>query len=146
MTIIGTQSKRIRRNEDHHVTITLYFPTIKIKQAKGIHCQLSMIMIDPRGKSVNQYIGVKPKNPDICANTPYIGFIIMCFQSNAFTVGITKKGEINKILTKACPGNGLLINKAIAKPKPTVITTTLNNRISVLITESVKAGFVMKKS
>ena len=74
-----------------------------------------------------------------------MGFIIMCFQSNAFTVGITKKGEINKILTNDCPGKGLLIRSAIARPKPTVIITTLPNNISVLIIESKNAGLVMKK-
>ena len=56
----------------------------------------------------------------------------MFFHSNAFTMGMTKKGEINKIRTKPRPANGSLINNATATPKTTVMAITLPSSSKVL--------------
>jgi hypothetical protein len=46
----------------------------------------------------------------------------MCFHSSAFTVGITKKGEISSTRTMPRPGNGSLTSRRAAMPITTVIS------------------------
>jgi hypothetical protein len=75
-----------------------------------------------------------------------MGFIIMCFHSSAFTVGMTKKGEISSSRTMPRPGKGSLISSASAMPPTTVMTITLPSSSRVLITVAVNDGSVTKNS
>jgi len=75
-----------------------------------------------------------------------MGFIIMCFHSSAFTVGITKKGEINSTRTRPRPGNGASINSARATPRIAVITMTLPSSSTVFTTAAENDGSVRKYS
>src|SRR6218665_2601087 len=59
-----------------------------------------------------------------------MGFIIMCFQSRALTVGITKKGAISSSRTKDRPGNGASVNSASATPSSTVMMITLQQVVA----------------
>jgi hypothetical protein len=70
----------------------------------------------------------------------------MCFHSSAFTVGITKKGEISSTRTMPRPGKGSSISSASATPPTTVIAITLPSSSAVLPTALVKDGSVTKNS
>ena len=68
----------------------------------------------------------------------------MCFHSSAFTVGMTKKGEISSTRTMPRPGNGSLTSSASATPSTTVMTITLPISTSVFHTAGQKSGSVTK--
>ena len=68
----------------------------------------------------------------------------MCFHSSAFTVGITKKGEISSTRTMPRPGKGSFTSSASATPSTTVMTITLPISTSVFHTAGQKSGSVTK--
>ena len=75
-----------------------------------------------------------------------MGFIIMFFHISAFTVGMTKNGEISNTRTMPRPGNGSLMSNAIAMPTTTVIRMTLPSSHTVLSTAVLNDGSVTKYS
>ena len=70
----------------------------------------------------------------------------MCFHSSAFTVGITKNGEISSTRTTPRPGKGSSISSASATPPTTVMTMTLPSSSSVLTIAVQNDGSVTKYS
>ena len=70
----------------------------------------------------------------------------MCFHSSAFTVGMTKKGEISSTRTTPRPGNGSSISSASATPPTTVMAMTLPSSSSVLTMAVQNDGSVTKYS
>ena len=78
----------------------------RIRVAKGNHCQLKMIVNDKIDSWLNHWIGSDPKALDKCAKKPFTGSMNMFFQTNPETVGITKNGAINIILTIPWPQKG----------------------------------------
>ena len=68
--------------------------------------------------------------------------MIMFFQISAATGGMTKKGEMIRMRTMPWPHIGWSSSRASMMPPSTVMTSTLNTRISVLTIEAWKAGSV----
>ena len=75
-----------------------------------------------------------------------MGFIIMFFHSSALTVGMTKKGEINRMRTSPRPASGSLISRAMSTPKTTVMPITLPSNSRVFMMAAPNDGSVTKYS
>ncbi|MNT62407.1 hypothetical protein D3C72_2001260 [compost metagenome] len=70
----------------------------------------------------------------------------MFFHISAFTVGMTKNGEISSTRTMPRPANGSLMSSAIAMPNTTVMRITLPSSKMVLTTAVPNEGSVTKYS
>ncbi|MDT4868492.1 hypothetical protein FQZ97_1034570 [compost metagenome] len=68
----------------------------------------------------------------------------MFFHISAFTVGMTKNGEMSSTRTRPRPAKGSLISRAMAVPTTTVIPITLPSSSRVFITAVPKDGSVTK--
>jgi hypothetical protein len=68
----------------------------RIRRAKGVHCQATMMTIEANGKLPKKSMAGKPSPRAMLANSPFTGCISMFFQIRALTVGMTKKGAMAK--------------------------------------------------